>query len=140
LIESKAEGEAPMGVNASAEHWVPECEGKPPSNSDEEESTCISTVFTVQAGKTYWAIVEEDYIEKAAADARAAESMAKFKAKQEAQEEGAREIKTEKVEGCSCIWVRNYNTFYPLLRCIFFVNSTPLYFLLFRETLAKRSL
>lgn len=111
LVETDPEAKAPAGEGASSQYWVPERPGLPPSTEEECECTCRSTIYTLKAGCTYWAVVEEDSAEKAAADARAREGMEKFKREQEAREAakaaggGVDLEKTEKVEGCSCIWV-----------------------------------
>jgi len=86
LIETDPEGKAPAGEGASSMHWVPERPGLPPANEEESECTCRSTIYTLKAGCTYWAVVEEDSAEKAAADARAREGMEKYRKEQEARE------------------------------------------------------
>lgn len=53
----------------------------------------------LEAGRTYWAIVEEDAAEKAASDARQTKFVA-AQAKPKGDDEG---IVREKVESCSCI-------------------------------------
>ncbi len=103
LVEAlPEEATAPSGAKAAREFWVPEQPGE-----ESEAATCRSTVLAVKAGHTYWAIVEEDSKEKAAADAKAAASLAEFLKKQEAElaAGGGSTAAKARVEGCSCLYV-----------------------------------
>ena len=105
LVEAEAEGKAPTGEAAGPAHWCAErpLPAPPAKEGEEDMGTCAPAAFRVMTGKTYWAQVQEDPKEKAAAEARQAAYLAsKSAAGGGAGEEGA--IKVEKVEGCSCIW------------------------------------
>jgi hypothetical protein len=105
LVEAAPDAAAAPSAAESKAQWVAERAG-----AEKEGATCRSTVLSVKAGKTYFAIVEEDVKEAAAADAKTAADMAEFLEKQKAAAEGGGEAGAKdsgsRPEGCSCIYVR----------------------------------
>ncbi len=110
LVEAEAGGAAPTGAAAGPAHHQPErpVPRLPVAEGGEEEAgTCASVAFQCLPGRTYWALVQEDAAEQAAAEARqAAYLAAKAAGSGAAAGAGSEGIVREKVEGCSCIWVR----------------------------------